>query len=101
MNKLALVALAFVAFATPALAQTPAPAAAQAQAGLTVDSTMPELLGNPAAKAILEQHLGADLVNNPQLASAPISLRMLASYVPSLTEEKLTQINTDLAAAGL
>jgi hypothetical protein len=86
-----------VAFAPMTLvAVSVQPAAAQA-AGLTVDSNIPDLLANPAAKAVLERHLGADLVNNPQLASAPISLRALAQYVPTLTEEVLTQINADLA----
>jgi hypothetical protein len=99
MKKFALaVALAFASMAVPAVAQAPA-AAAHAEAGLSVDSTMPQLLANPEAKAILEQELGAELVNNPRLSSAPMSLRALASYIPGLTEAHHDQHAIDGAAA--
>jgi hypothetical protein len=91
-------ALSLAALVAPAAAQD-APAAPAAQtASLSVDSPMPELIADPEAKAILEAQLGADLVNNPRLQSAPLSLRALGAYIPSLTEEKLNQINAELSA---
>lgn len=98
MKKIVLGAvLAFGAMAMPALAQAPA---ATQSAALTVDSSLGTLLGNPASRAVLERHLGAEFVNNPQLSAAGgLPLSGLAQYMPGqLTAEKMAAINTDLAA---
>lgn len=98
IKKIALaVVLACGVMTAPALAQ--APAAGQA-AALSADSPLGTLLANTAAKAVLERHLGADFVNNPQLSQAAgLPLSALAQYMPDqLTAEKIAAINTDLAA---
>jgi hypothetical protein len=97
IKKIALaVALVFGAMSATAMLATPAVAQA---AAFTVDSTLGALLANAGAKAVLERHLGAEFVNNPQLSAASsLPLSALAQYVPTLTPEKLAQINTDLAA---
>lgn len=88
-------ALAFGAMTVPAFAQ--APAATQA-AAFSADSTMGDLMGNAGARAVLERHI-PEVVGNPQISqAASMTLRQLAQYVSTLTEEKLTEINTDLAA---
>jgi hypothetical protein len=98
MKKIALAfAMMFAPLVAPAVAQDTPAAPAQA-AALSVDSPMPDLVASPAAKEILERQLGAELVNNPRLQSAPLSLRALSSYIPGLTEEKLNAIATELAA---
>jgi hypothetical protein len=96
IKKIALaMVLAMGAMTAPALAQAPA---AQS-AALTVDAPLGTLLGNAGSRAVLERHLGAEFVNNPQLSQASsLPLRTLAQYMPALTTEKLNQINTDLAA---
>lgn len=98
MKKIGLaLVLAFGAMTAPALVATPA--AAQA-AALTTDSSLGQLLADDGARAVLEEHLGADFVNNPQLSQAAgLPLSALAQYMPDqLTSEKMAAINTDLAA---
>ncbi|WP_420381799.1 alpha/beta hydrolase [Novosphingobium sp.] len=92
------VVAACLALALWSAAGTPA----QAQAGrpLTVDSTVGELLDNPAAMAVLRTEVPI-LVGNPQIkAAAALPLRALAHYAPTvLTEAKLTAINAALTRA--
>lgn len=94
-------ALALAPMAAPAFAQATAPAAAaETHAALTVDSPLGELLADPAAHAVLERHV-PDLIANPQIQQASgMAFSALAAYVPTLTPEKLAEINTDLAAAA-
>jgi len=67
---------------------------------LTVDSTIGELLDNPAARAVLERHVPV-LVASPQIEQARgMSLRSIQPYAPTLlTDERLQTINDALAHA--
>ncbi|WP_408591391.1 alpha/beta hydrolase [Novosphingobium sp.] len=73
---------------------------AVAGASLTVDSTVGELLANPAALAVLREQVPL-LADNPQIRSAAnLPLREIAQYAPTLlTEATLARINTALAKA--
>lgn len=85
--------------AAPAWAESTTPAAPAMQSQpFSVDTPIPQLVSNPAANAILQEKI-PDLINNPQVQSAPISLRQLAQYAQgALTDDKLNEINTALAA---
>jgi len=78
----------------------PSQAKSPAAAHLTVDSTVGELLENPAALAILRAEVPA-LADNPQIkAAALLPLRSIAQYAPTvLTDAKLASINAALAKA--
>jgi len=79
------------------LAQTPAPAAASA-AKLSVDSLVGDLIKDPDAKAVLTANI-PEVVANPQLTMGyGMKLRDIAQFEPTLTAEKLTKIDKDLAA---
>lgn len=92
-----------------AIAQTAAPDAASSASSsasascvadkLSSDSTVGDLLDNPAAKAILIKHV-PELANNDQIEQArPMSLRSLQTYAPdTFTDKVLADIDTDLAA---
>ena len=91
---------AALAGALPAavLAQPAAAPPAEQVASLTVDSTVGELLDNPAAREILRRHVPV-IADSPQIAAArDIPFRALARYAPTLlTEAKLAAISEDLA----
>jgi acetyl esterase/lipase len=91
-----LLLLVLVPFYIPALAQAPQ-ASAQTKP-LTVDSTIGELLDNPAARAVLQREVPV-LVDSPQIDQAhDLSLRSIAVYAPTiLTKERLQAINEALA----
>lgn len=84
------------------LAACPIAGLAQPAAGtpLTVDSSVGELLDNPAALAVLRAQVPA-LADNPQIRSAAaLPLRAIAQYAPTvLTKEKLDAINAALGRA--
>ena len=85
---------------TPAGAQS-APAATQDQTGapFSVDSTVHELLANPAATAVLERHLTTQFTQNPIIGQfGDMTLRALAQTAPVLTPDLLAQLNAELAA---
>jgi len=108
-KKLALVAASLGAIsASSAFAQTatapasaaPAPAAAPACVveKLSSDSTVAELLDNPAAKDILIKHVPA-LKDNDQIDQArAMTLRSLQAYAAdTFTDKVLADIDADLA----
>jgi len=70
---------------------------ARAAQPLTVDSTVGELLDNPAAHKVLEHQVPALI--NPQIEQArPISLRSLQTYIPNLlTDPVLKSIDEELS----
>lgn len=83
--------------AIPAQAEEPQ-AAVETGARLTVDSTVGELLDNPASRAVLERIVPV-IAKSPQIAAArDLPLRALAKYAPSiLTDDALTAIGQALA----
>jgi para-nitrobenzyl esterase len=57
-----------------------------------------DMLDDPAAKMVLQKYL-PDLVNSPQIGMArSMTLPALQAYVPTLSDDKLDKINSDLAA---
>ncbi|RLC62777.1 MAG: beta-glucosidase, partial [Chloroflexota bacterium] len=81
----------------PFTLKAPPPSEAVPGTGLSVDSTLREILDDPGGKAVLEKHLG-DLLQAPQIDMAMgFSLTQIAPFVPDvLTPQKLKEINDDL-----
>jgi hypothetical protein len=80
-------------------ASAPPAAAAPAGAGLTTASTYGALLANPKTKAVLAE-LAPEVVNNPQSQMGlDLAFKDLAQYEPSLTPDKLAQIDARLKQA--
>ena len=97
---IALAAASAAVVAAPALA-IDAPAAAPAPAAklTTADTTIGDLLDNPAAKAVLEKHLPA-LVGNAQIEMARgMTLKQIQPMAGDmLSDELLAKVDLDLAA---
>jgi len=91
---------AFAQTTTAPASAAPAPAAAPACVAekLSSDSTVAELLDNPAAKDILIKHVPA-LKDNDQIDQArPMTLRSLQAYAPdTFTDKVLVELDADLA----
>lgn len=86
------------ASATAASAQTPAAAPAT---GYSIQSTVGDLLDNPATKAVLNKYV-PEMVSSPQIDQGrPFPLEGIASYVPTLTPEMLAKIDTELKAVPM
>jgi hypothetical protein len=72
---------------------------AAASGALTISSTYGELLGNPKTKAVLLE-LAPEVVNNPQSQMGlGLPFNALSQFEPTLTPEKLAQIDRRLAKA--
>jgi hypothetical protein len=106
-----LFAVALIAVATPALAQTaPAPAPAPAAFAtaapavpatkFNLDTPIETLVADPAAKAVLDKDLGNDVSKHP--AYDQFKSMSLSAVAPmsggAVTEEMLKTLGTDLAA---
>ena len=100
MNKLLLAVAAATATlaSAPAFAIDPPAAAAPAVKLSTADSTIGDLLDNPAAKAVLVKHLPA-LVGNAQIEMArSMTLKQIQPMAGELlSDEVLAKIDMDLA----
>ena len=99
MRKLALFIAGFGMAAAAALAQD-AVLSRKAQpfgAGWSVErSTIGQLLGNPAAKAIFVKYL-PDVANNPQVEQGrDMTLPDIREYAPSITDQTLRAMNREL-----
>ena len=81
-----------------AFAAEPAQPAAAAAAYSTANTSIGDLLDNPATKAVLEKHI-AQFVDNPQIDMARgMTLRQIQSFAGDvLTDEVLARIDADLA----
>jgi para-nitrobenzyl esterase len=101
MNKLliTLAAAAAAVSAAPAFAADPAPVAAPAAKLSTADTTIGDLLDNPAAKAVLAKHIPA-LIGNAQIDMArSMTLRQIQPMAgDTLSDELLAKIDLELAA---
>ena len=74
-------------------------AAAASEQKLTISSTYGALLDNPVTKAVLLK-FAPEVVNNPQSqAGRDLAFKDLAQYEPTLTADKLQQIEAALAKA--
>ena len=99
LKYIALGALLVLGLSTPSLSQQSSSKPATAPGTqLSSSSTVGELLDNPASRAVLER-LVPVIANSPQIAQArTFPLRAIAQYAPTiLTEEKLSQIDRELA----
>jgi len=99
-----LVAIALIAVATPALAQTtpapaPAPTAAAPAAKFTLDTPIETLVADPAAKAVLDKDMGGDVTKHPAYAQfKSMSLNQVAPMSGgAVSDDMLKKIAADLA----
>ena len=104
MKLIAAIALAAAlsrAAAAPALAQAAKPAAPAAAAPaaakkFSVESTVGDLLNNPAAKAVLVKYI-PEVVADPNLQMGlELPLTGIVQYVPQLTPDMMAKIDADL-----
>jgi len=73
--------------------------AATSEQKLTIGSTYGALLDNPTTKAVLVK-LAPEVVNNPQSQMGrELAFKDLAQFEPSLTPDKLKEIDAALAKA--
>ncbi|KQV56067.1 MULTISPECIES: hypothetical protein [unclassified Caulobacter] len=95
--------LAQAAPTAPAAAADPAslPGAAQAAKFKTGETTVGDILDNPAATAVVKKHL-PELVANEQINMARgMTLKAIQQYsADTVTDQKLTAIDTDFAKLG-
>lgn len=98
-----LLAASVLAISAPAAAEpTPAPAPAAAPAAApkpsTTDTTIGDLLDNPATKAVLDKHMPG-FSSNPQVEMARgMTLRAVQPMVPDqIKVDTLDKIDADLA----
>jgi hypothetical protein len=83
----------------PESTQLAAPYAAATEQKLTISSTYGALLDNPTTKAVLLK-LAPEVVNNPQSQMGrDLAFKELSQYEPTLTPDKLQQIEAALAKA--
>ena len=96
----AVAALAVAATTSSLAAPPPPPPSAKAQGKLTIDSTLAELMGNPATRKVMDRHL-PKLTENPHYPM--IQDRSLRELAPmsggKLNDEALAKIGAELAAA--
>ena len=100
-----LIAIALIAAATPAIAQTtpapaPAPAAAPAAASkFNLDTPIETLVADPAAKAVLDKDMGADVTKHPAYDQfKSMSLNAVAPMSGgAISDDLLKKIGADLA----
>jgi para-nitrobenzyl esterase len=94
--KAAAVAVAIVFSAGPAHAADPATATKPAYS--TADSTIGELIDNPATKAIFDKYLPGVSSNEQFDMAKAMTLRQVQAYAPDqFTDETLAKIDADLA----
>ena len=78
--------------ATPALAQ-----AAQGERYSVSETPAGKMIDDPAAAAVLQKHIPTIWANSMfQSAGRELTLKAIQQFEPSLTEEKLAEIQADL-----
>lgn len=101
MPRHVLIAALLLGAAAPAYAADPAPAAATAPAAkryTTADSTIGELLDDPAAKAVLVKYVPQFAEGGQIDMARGLTLKQVQSYASDmLTDETLGKIDYDLA----
>jgi len=68
-----------------------------------VDALIGHILQDPAGKAVLEKHIGVEVIANPRFEMAKsVTLSQIAQFMPDiLTEQTLAAIDAELKALGL
>ena len=101
MLKTVAIALTLVlANATPAMAETAAPAAAETKPVYsTAETTLGVLLEDPAAKAVIDKHIPG-LTDNPSISmAAGMTLKALQAMAgDKITDEMLAAVDADFKA---
>ena len=88
-----ILAAAALSLATPALAETAAPAKYT-----SADTELGVLLDNPAAKAIVEKHIPGMTTNDQIDMARAMTLKAVQQYSPDdVTDARLAAIDADLA----
>ena len=88
-----ILAAAALSLATPALAETAAPAKYN-----STDTELGVLLDNPAAKAIVEKHIPGMTTNDQVDMARAMTLKAVQQYSPDeVTDARLAAIDADLA----
>ena len=96
-SAVALLALT-VAPALASAADAPAAAAARAAKYTTADTTIGDLLDDPAAKAIVEKAVPGFTSQGQIEMARGMTLRAIQAFAPDdLTDERLNQIDAELA----
>ncbi|QZP09925.1 hypothetical protein K5X80_14470 [Caenibius sp. WL] len=91
-------ALASAADAPAAAADAPAAAAVRAAKYTTADTTIGDLLDDPAAKAIVEKAVPGFTSQGQIEMARGMTLRAIQAFAPDdLTDERLNQIDAELA----
>jgi hypothetical protein len=96
-----IMATALALASAPAALILAAPAFAQAQADRysVTDTLVGKMIDDPAAAAVLKMHIPSIWANSMfQSAGRELTLKAIQQYKPSLTDEKLAEIQADLDA---
>jgi predicted component of type VI protein secretion system len=97
--RLTLIAFAAALALTPAIASAQAAASAAAAAHYSVDNTtIAELLADPAAKAAVEKHVPGMLSNDQIEMAKDMTLKQIQQFAPdNLTDKTLGDIDAEFA----
>lgn len=98
--RLTLIAFAAALALTPAIAsaQAAAPAAAAAAHYSTENTTIGELLADPAAKAAVEKHVPGMLSNDQIDMARDMTLKQIQQFAPdNLSDKNLADIDAEFA----
>lgn len=95
-----LIAFAAALALTPAMAsaQAAAPAAAAAAHYSTAETTIGDILADPAAKAVVDKHVPGMLSNDQIEMAKDMTLKQIQQYSPdNLSDKALADIDADFA----
>ena len=98
--RLTLIAFAAALALTPAIAsaQAAAPAAAAAGRYSTDNTTIGEIMADPAAKAVVDKHVPGMLANDQIEMAKDMTLKQLQQYSPdNLSDKTLGDIDAEFA----
>lgn len=97
--RLSLIAFAAALALTPAMASAQAAAPAAAAAGYsTENSTIEQLMGDPAARAVVDKHLPGLLASEQIEMAKAMTLKQVSGFAPDrVSADALAKIDADLA----
>jgi para-nitrobenzyl esterase len=98
--RMTLIAFAAALALTPAIAsaQAAAPAAAAAAHYSTDNTTIGEIMADPAAKAVVDKHVPGMLANDQIEMAKDMTLKQIQQYSPdNLSDKTLADIDAEFA----
>lgn len=98
--RMTLIAFAAALALTPAIAsaQAEAPAAAAAAHYSTDNTTIGEIMADPAAKAVVDKHVPGMLANDQIEMAKDMTLKQIQQYSPdNLSDKTLADIDAEFA----